>query len=163
MDTYLRRNKTNTILEVTNKIFFFCPAFKRIELLILLRNFLSDIRWIGHSDSSKLCCVLLSVLFTKDEQNTSSLSGQVGNFHKEKDEIQAKEKLDPEHITALYGNIHHIFCLKFFNFIWTILFDWHVCMITMNSNNGSYHLASATPISRLSRLLNFDLAIIFLL
>ncbi|XP_071640078.1 uncharacterized protein [Temnothorax longispinosus] len=54
----------------------------------------------NHTSVSKLICEMMSLLFSKEELATSSLTGTVANFHCEKG-IAAKKKLDTVKIEAM--------------------------------------------------------------
>lgn len=58
----------------------------------------------NHTSVSKLVCDMMSLLFSKEELSTSSLTGTVANFHCERG-IGAKKKLDTVKIEAMKGII----------------------------------------------------------
>ncbi|XP_039302139.1 uncharacterized protein LOC105206644 isoform X2 [Solenopsis invicta] len=62
----------------------------------------------NHTSVSKLICEMMSLLFTKEELATSSLTGTVANFHCEKG-IAAKKKLDTVKIEAMKAYVKNKF------------------------------------------------------
>ncbi|KMQ87562.1 hypothetical protein RF55_13115 [Lasius niger] len=65
----------------------------------------------NHTSASKLICEMMSLLFTKEELATSSLTGTVANFHCEKG-VAAKKKLDTIKIEAMKAYVKNKFPLE---------------------------------------------------
>lgn len=55
------------------------------------------------STAEKLICDVMSVVFSKAELATSSLTGQTSNFFQGKD-VEPKKALDPDRIACVKGN-----------------------------------------------------------